>query len=166
MAGRIEDYAVIGDLRTAALIDRSGSIDWFCCPRFDSGACFAALLGILRRIGQLLQILNAGEGFGCAFFFERTDVAGTVDEEFDQLRQGGGSAGRAEAAGVAGQGERPPVQMSAMRSGSASAAARMASPKAQARVSGVSGGPWQLMLAGMTLYLFSGSRKCSGTMMP
>src|SRR3954471_4655987 len=42
---RIEDYALLGDLQTAALIDREGSIDWCCFPRFDSGACFAALLG-------------------------------------------------------------------------------------------------------------------------
>jgi GH15 family glucan-1,4-alpha-glucosidase len=42
---RIEDYALLGDLQTAALIDRRGSIDWCCFPRFDSGACFAALLG-------------------------------------------------------------------------------------------------------------------------
>ncbi|MEO6881283.1 MAG: glycoside hydrolase family 15 protein [Mycobacteriaceae bacterium] len=42
---RIEDYAMIGDLETVALVNRRGSVDWLCLPRFDGGACFAALIG-------------------------------------------------------------------------------------------------------------------------
>src|SRR3954463_388363 len=42
---RIEDYAFLSDTQTAALVSRDGCVDWLCFPRFDSGACFAALLG-------------------------------------------------------------------------------------------------------------------------
>ena len=45
MAGRIEDYAIVGDMQSAALICNDGSVDWLCLPRFDSAACFSALLG-------------------------------------------------------------------------------------------------------------------------
>jgi GH15 family glucan-1,4-alpha-glucosidase len=59
MTQRIEDYALLGDLQAAALVDRHGSIDWLCFPRFDSGACFAALLGSPEQ-GRWLLAPNGG----------------------------------------------------------------------------------------------------------
>jgi GH15 family glucan-1,4-alpha-glucosidase len=56
----IEDYALIGDLQTAALVERNGSIDWLCLPRFDSGASFAALLGDPEHGRWLLAPADGG----------------------------------------------------------------------------------------------------------
>src|SRR3954447_17999480 len=64
---RIEDYALLGDLQTAALVDRAGSIDWCCFPRFDSGACFSAILGAPDngrwRIAPAARDTSIGRGY-------------------------------------------------------------------------------------------------------
>ncbi|UZE50858.1 glycoside hydrolase family 15 protein [Rhodopseudomonas sp. P2A-2r] len=64
MPGLIEDYALIGDCETAALVDRNGSIDWLCWPAFDSDACFCALLG--DESNGRWQIAPAAEVIRCS----------------------------------------------------------------------------------------------------
>src|SRR3954453_18053162 len=51
---RLEDYGLIGDMQSAALVGRDGAVDWLCLPRFDSASCFAALLGDERHGRWLL----------------------------------------------------------------------------------------------------------------
>ncbi len=54
LSQRIEDYGLVGNTHTAALVGRDGSVDWLCLPRFDAGACFSALLGDARHGRSLL----------------------------------------------------------------------------------------------------------------
>ena len=92
MAGpsqRIEDYALIGDTQTAALVGKNGSIDWLCLPRFDSGACFAALLGdesngrwLLAPKGEVRRVTRRYEPGTLVLVTEFTTDDGVV-EVFD-----------------------------------------------------------------------------------
>ncbi|MEV7507020.1 glycoside hydrolase family 15 protein [Streptomyces sp. NPDC090085] len=75
MTQPIEDYALIGDLMTSALVGRDGSIDWLCLPRFDSAACFAKLLGDEENGHWRIAPLDAADGERCT---RRTYVDGSL----------------------------------------------------------------------------------------
>ncbi|AYY13534.1 glycoside hydrolase family 15 protein [Actinobacteria bacterium YIM 96077] len=79
MTGRIEDHGLIGDLHTAALVDRDGTIDWLCLPRFDSAACFAALLGEPRN--GFWQIAPTGAGRATRRRYRRDTLI--LEQEWD-----------------------------------------------------------------------------------
>lgn len=82
MSYRIEDYALIGDCETAALVGRNGSIDWLCWPRFDSGACFAALLGTPQQGRWLLGPVDPTSR-GRRFYRQNTLILETHFETAD-----------------------------------------------------------------------------------
>jgi GH15 family glucan-1,4-alpha-glucosidase len=86
MSSLIEDYALIGDCHTAGLVARGGSIDWLCFPRFDSAACFSALLGTEENGRWLLA--PAGE----IRRIERRYLEGTLVLETDYECDGGEAA--------------------------------------------------------------------------
>ncbi len=84
-SARIEDYALIGDMHTAALVSNTGSIDWLCLPRFDSGACFAALLGDeqhghwqLTPTGEVTGTRRSYRGETLVLDTEMTTATGTI----------------------------------------------------------------------------------------
>ncbi|MQA00537.1 MAG: glycoside hydrolase family 15 protein [Dehalococcoidia bacterium] len=85
MSAPIEDYALIGDCETAALVSRDGSIDWLPVPRFDSHACFAALLGTedhgfwrLRPVGEVTEVRRQYRGDTLVLETEFTTPEGAV----------------------------------------------------------------------------------------
>jgi GH15 family glucan-1,4-alpha-glucosidase len=81
----VEDYALIGDTHTAALVSRGGSIDWLCLPRFDSPACFAALLGderhgrwLIEPVGPVSSVHRGYQGDSLVLETEFRTPAGVV----------------------------------------------------------------------------------------
>ncbi|WP_127130205.1 glycoside hydrolase family 15 protein [Georgenia sp. SYP-B2076] len=85
MALRIEDYALLGDTQSAALVGRDGSIDWLCLPRFDSGAVFAALLGteehgrwLVSPVGEVRATRRRYQGETLILETEMDTAEGTV----------------------------------------------------------------------------------------
>ena len=99
MAARIEDYALLGDTGTAALVSRDGSLDWLCLPRFDSPAAFSALLGEERHGRWLVAPATAvkrtsrsyrGETFVLETEYETDDGAVTVIDAMPPRQPGRG----------------------------------------------------------------------------
>ena len=81
---RIEDYGLIGDCETAALVGRDGSIDWLCWPAFDSEACFAAMLGT-RKNGRWQIAPADGEARASRRYWDNTLILETQFETRDGI---------------------------------------------------------------------------------
>jgi GH15 family glucan-1,4-alpha-glucosidase len=81
---RIEDYGLIGDLKTAALVGRNGSVDWLCLPRFDSASCFSALRE--RQVGNFPQAFNHLTLIGAATTIAAADASGAAVERATALK--------------------------------------------------------------------------------
>ncbi len=86
MSARIEDYALIGDCQTAALVDRTGSIDWLCWPAFSSEACFAKLLGTDDNGYWKIAPAEEGEWKVSRQYREHSLIVETVFETSDGAR--------------------------------------------------------------------------------
>jgi GH15 family glucan-1,4-alpha-glucosidase len=78
---RIEDYGLIGDLQSAALVGRNGSVDWLCLPRFDSPSCFSALLG--NEAHGFWRVAPAGEIRSCSRRYRPGTLVLETDFETD-----------------------------------------------------------------------------------
>ena len=81
MASAIENYALIGDCETAALVDLDGSIDWLCWPRFDSAACFAALVGTRENGHWLLGAAESGARLSRRYRDKTLILETTIEED-------------------------------------------------------------------------------------
>ncbi len=92
MSTPLEDYALIGDGETAALVSRHGSIDWLCMPRFDSDACFAALLGTASNGCWSYNLVEAGSAQRLpeAITYARRYQPNTLVMETDFITSAGG----------------------------------------------------------------------------
>ena len=117
---KLENYGMIGDLRTAALVGLDGSIDWLCLPRFDSSACFARLLGDERnghwRISPTAEIRRTSRRYRQGTLVLETDFE--ADEGavrlVDCMPPGGGRCARGRGAprsGVDADGAGAPARL-------------------------------------------------------
>jgi hypothetical protein len=70
---RIEDYAMVGDPQSAAIVGKDGSVGWLCVPRFDSPSCFAALVGAPEQAFSHLALIEAAKAISSGGEPTRTD---------------------------------------------------------------------------------------------
>jgi hypothetical protein len=118
----IEDYAIIGDCSTCALVGRNGSIDWLCWPRFDSPACFSALVGDSRNGRWLIAPSGSGANIARSYrgdsliletVFETDEGSFAVIDFMPPLDARSGAAGTGVARAPLRRGEKPQEKIEA-----------------------------------------------------